>query len=678
MTSRLSRLLHGLLAVGALAAAAAVPLPASADEYAPVARSRAPAEDPDGARVIVKYRSEGTLMRAQSAAAGRGAAVRPQHAAALSQRLGVRLTDGRVIDRHMQAVFARGLTSAELAARLAADPDVEFAVPSLRRYPHNVPNDPYFSAGQTAITPAVGQWYLRAPDAAAPAAIDAAGAWDVTFGSPGITVAVLDTGVRFEHPDLAGKLWPGYDFVSRLGGSNDGNGRDADASDPGDAVAAGECSAGEAAQTSSWHGTEVAGLIGAATNNAIGMAGVGRNVMVLPVRVLGKCGGFDDDIIAGMLWAAGLTIDPVANPHPARVLNLSLGSTGTCTDGRTAAYRSAFAQLAAAGVTVVVSAGNGNGLAVDVPANCAGVIAVGGVRHTGTKVGYSNVGPEVALTAPAGNCVNTSGSCLYALLTTTNAGTSTPGASIYSDGGSRATLGTSFSAPLVAGSAALLLSVNPSLTPAQVKSALQASARPFPTTGAAAGTPVCRAPSAVEQTECYCTMSTCGAGLLDARAAAFAVAGSALPVPVATATAAGAALPSDGVVAGTAVLLDGSASRAAGGAAIVGYQWTVVSGNALVTALTPDPASPAKVTLQTSPTGSGGVVAVALTVTDSNGIRQTASTLITVQAAAGSGGSSASSGGGGGALGAGWLGGVALAVAALAALRRREAGGCIA
>ncbi len=513
-----------------LAAAAAVMIASAApaaNERGPQRHPAAPAaEDAQAARVIVKYRADSRLMRAlavaprgapsaaASAAPSATATARPQHAASLAARLSLPLVDGPVLGGRTQALRSVGLSSSQLAARLAAQPDVEWAVPDLRRRLTAVPNDPYFGAGQASITPSAGQWYLRAPDSTFVSAVNAVGAWDVTPGSPSITVAVLDTGVRPNHPDLVGKLHPGRDFIVDRVTANDGGGRDPDPSDPGDWTDFGECSGGEAAQPSSWHGTQVAGLVGAATDNAVGMAGAGRNVMVLPVRVLGRCGGYDSDIIAGMRWAAGLSSDPVFNLHPARVVNLSLGSPGACL----ASYADAVAELAAAGVTVVAAVGNDTGTAVGVPANCPGAIAVAGVRHSGTKVGYSSLGPESAIAAPAGNCVNLTGACLYPLLTTTNSGSTAPGADTYSDSND-ATLGTSFASPIVAGTVALMLSANPSLTPAQVRTALQATARPFPSTGAEPDVVTCRAPDATEQIECYCTIGTCGAGLLDAAAA---------------------------------------------------------------------------------------------------------------------------------------------------------------
>ena len=490
------------------------PLGAAASaERGPARRVAAPtAEDASLARVIVKYRSDSALMRPQ--VAGREAPL-PQHAATLARRLSLPLADGRVLGSRTQALRGTGLSSTQLVRRLAAQSDVEWAVPDRRRHWYAVPSDPYYPGGQTTITPTVGQWYLRAPDSTLVSAINAAGAWDLGIGSASITVAVIDTGVRFDHPDLATKLYPGYDFIADRSTANDGGGRDSDASDPGDWTSDNFCGDGGAAEDSSWHGTQVSGLIAAARNNGQGIAGVGGNVMLLPVRVLGRCGGYDSDIIAGMRWAAGVSSLPVSNPHPARVLNMSLGGSGSCD----ASYRDVVNEITAAGVTIVAAAGNDTGHAVGVPANCLGVIAVAGVRHLGSKVGYSSIGPEVTIAAPAGNCVNieSNAPCLYPLMSTTNLGTTGPGANGYTDS-FKSTLGTSFSSPLVAGTAALMLSINPSLTPAQVRAALKAGSRRFPTSGADAGTLACAAPSTADQLECYCTTTTCGAGLLDAAA----------------------------------------------------------------------------------------------------------------------------------------------------------------
>ncbi len=512
----------------------------------PVSQTRAQSAAADeSARVIVKYKADSPLLRKDLPTA---AAQRADQAAALGKRVRVALRTGAGVAERTQVVFATGMTSEELAQRLAAESDIEYAVPDRRRRHAAAPNDPLYLAGPavagTTGGPAVGQWYLRAPTGDVQSSINVEPAWDASAGGASIVVAVIDTGVRFDHPDLqrvaaGGNLLPGYDMISDAPTANDGDGRDADASDPGDWLTLAEVQqrggafngCNTVAEDSSWHGTQTSALIGALTSNGIGMAGVGRNVRVLPVRVLGKCGGFDSDIIAAMLWAAGLVVPGVpANPNPARVLNLSLSGEGPCTS----AYIDAVARVNAVGAVVVAAAGNSTGHAVGTPASCAGVIAVAGLRHVGSKVGFSDLGPEIAISAPGGNCVNIGEGepCLYPILTAANSGLTVPvpdaaGGSIYTDS-FNVSLGTSFSAPLVAGTAALMLSAKPALTPAEVLATLRASARPFPTTGGSDSdgvpTPQCVAPRPVgspqvDQGECYCTTSTCGAGMLDAGAA---------------------------------------------------------------------------------------------------------------------------------------------------------------
>lgn len=608
---------------------------------APEAQAATPAVSaamPATARVIVKFKSDAPVLRRQalSADAETAAQTLADRAQALSQRTGLALKSGAAVSDRMQVVFAQGISSAQLAARLATESDVEYAVVDQRRRRFAVPNDPLYTA-VAGNGPASGQWYLRPPSVATPSGINAEGAWDVTTGTSSVVVAVLDTGVRFDHPDLAGKLHAGYDFIADVPTANDGNGRDADASDPGDWVTQAEVDQAGGpfedcdVEDSSWHGTQVGGIVGAATHNGIGMASVGRNVMVLPVRVLGKCGGYDSDIIAGMRWAAGLSVPGVpANPTPARVLNLSLGGEGAC-DGSNG-YRDAVTAVTAAGAVVVASAGNSAGHAVSLPANCSGVIGVTGLRHAGTKVGFSDLGPEVTISAPGGNCVNIGANdpCLFPILTTSNAGTTTPvaGSAIYTDSFD-ISVGTSFSAPLVAGAAALVLATAPSLLPAEVRDVLRNTARPFPTTGGdnGDGTPVpqCTAPQVdsngdpIDQLQCYCTTTTCGAGMLDVAAAVQAAATVAAPtVPLV----AGSANPS----VGTTVNLNGSAAQASTGRAVVTYQWSA-SNPSLVSFADPN----AAVTTLTAV--APGTMTVTLTVTDNIGVQTARSAPMTISAA---------------------------------------------
>jgi serine protease len=649
----------------------------------PLAQTAATTAPNTVARVIVKFRPESTLLRKQALSA---AGQHTVQATALGRRIGIALEAGRGLTDRSHVIIARGLSSHQLAARIAAESDVEYAVADERKRIGAAPNDPLYSSGP-AVTPtnggpAVGQWYLRPPPPAgsasaawgktAPAAINAEQAWDITTGSASIVVAVLDTGVRFDHPDLqGGNVLPGYDMVSAdsagvFTSANDGDGRDGDASDPGDFVTAGEAGTlGCDATNSSWHGTQTLGLIGAATNNGVGMASVGRSVRVMPVRVIGKCGGYDSDIQAGILWAAGIPVPGVPdNATPARVINMSLGGDAACAQS----YIDAIGQANVAGVVVVASAGNSTGHAVSSPGSCPGVIAVAALRHVGSKVGFSDIGPQITISAPGGNCVNTSSSaaCLYALITTSNKGTTTPmagppGAS-YTDAFDTS-LGTSFSSPLVAGTIGLMLSANPSLTPAQVKARLQSSARPFPTTGGTAGIPMCTAPApGVDQLECYCTTATCGAGMLDAHAAVQAVNGVLASISLTTTT------PTAGQDVG---LTANSALNP--GQSIASYAWTIL--NAGTTGATITSAANAE-SVVVAPTAAGSFV-IQLTTTDNTGFVSTATLsvaviappVVTPPAAVPA---PVSSGGGGGAIGIGWLLLLLAAVLSLALVSLRE------
>jgi len=433
-------------------------------------------------RLIVKLRDPRTA-RVQILSA--------DHLGSLNAAAGVTLEHFRPMSGGAHVLkLPRRMTLAEaqaIAAKLSADPGVEYAEPDRRMFQMLVPNDLLYA----------NQWHYKSPLTEVGGA-NLEGAWDVTIGDASVVVAVIDTGIVL-HGDIdPARLVQGYDFISDVNKANDGNGRDADPSDPGDWVAASECSPGSPAQNSSWHGTHVAGTIGAATNNSIGVAGINWTSKILPIRALGKCGGSESDVIDGARWAAGLSVPLVPNnANPAKVLNLSLGGPGACS----VAEQTAVNDIITAGAVVVVAAGNNNQDASGFsPANCNGVISVAAVNRSGGKASYSNFGPTVKIAAPGGeNTPSADG-----VLSTSNSGPTTP---VPSPGGDAYIYhaGTSMATPHVAGIASLMLSVNPTLTPSLVLSRIQATARAFPTsTGSVGGD---------------CTTATCGAGIIDATAA---------------------------------------------------------------------------------------------------------------------------------------------------------------
>ncbi|MGS0755162.1 S8 family peptidase [Roseateles sp. GG27B] len=525
---------------------------------APAAHATAALEET--ARVIVRFKPTADSVRAKALSMTADAAtaqdVAQTRATALGLRTGLntRLSQGLKaqlsLDSRTHVITASGINSAALVQRLVLDSEVELVVVDQRRRHTLAPNDPFYATAAPS-GPTVGQWYLKTASSVpgeVVSSINAPSAWDITIGTSNIVVAVLDTGVRKDHPDLAAQFVGGYDMISNAATSGKGSlGRNSDASDPGDYVTQADITGGTLGSgcdatdisNSSWHGTRVSGLIAAASNNGRGMAGVAWGVKILPVRVLGKCGGYDSDIMDGMKWAAGIAVAGLpTNPNPAKVLNLSLGGTSTCDAidkaGRPlvgALYRDTINQVIAKGATVVVAAGNSEGQAVGLPGNCPGVITVTGLRHVGSKVGFSSVGPEVSIAAPGGNCVNLSGACLYPMFSTTNSGITTPVLIDDAYTNNSASVGTSFSTPIVAGTVALMLSVRPSMTSTEVTAMLQKTARPFVTTGGSAAIPQCVAPSStVTQDECYCTTSTCGAGMLDAGAAVAAALAANVPI----------------------------------------------------------------------------------------------------------------------------------------------------
>ncbi len=512
-------------------------------------------------------------------------------------------------------------------------------------------------------------------------------------------VAVIDTGIITAHPDLAGKLLPGYDFVSCDQGNttgtatcsasgsaatyyfaNDGQGWHADAADPGDWISTADTqlavfqNAGcTTTATSSWHGTKVAGIIGAVTNNGIGIAGIAPATMLLPIRAIGVCTGRVSDMAAAITWAYGGSVSGVpVNPNPANIINLSLGAATACSSTEQGAISAAIA----ANVLVVAAAGNAGG-PVNAPANCSGVVSVAGIREAGTKVGYSSLSSSaaaVSIAAPAGNCVNLGATqpCERSIETTTDAGSTTPSATpgfytyallnpSYLNGGGNAdnaaNVGTSFASPMVAGVAALMLADTPGMTPSQLIARLQSSALAFPSSSSTTSTQCVLASTTTDSngnytdtsqnTECVCTTATCGAGMVNAAAAVAAASG--IFVQITTSSTTG--------TPGDHISLNGSGSTPATGDTIVSWQWTTIPSTSNQIA---NPNSP-EATLVVPSFRS---IQVKLTIVDSGG--HTASGTVTIQSAFGA------------ATGAGSFGSELLILAALTAavLGRRRHESC--
>jgi serine protease len=632
----IARLLF-VLACGGSVWLTTTPARAAVPEWNPV-RTHPVQLGPEASRLVVGFRATASnsvvkavkpRMRAQSIKIVQ-AMTSAADVAGLAQRAGLGVARSRQMTPSVHVLFLQktlyGADVTTVLKKLRTDPAVQFADVDQRRYAHSVPDDPLFvpTAGTSG-----GQWFMQTPSAAIItaggiatqdlSATDAVSAWTITTGSSGTVIADVDTGVRFDHPDLlragfdssqagfGGRLLPGYDFVDQdynpntaaaLGTfliANDGDGWDPDPSDPGDWINRTDQqdtllfpTATCAVQDSSWHGTRVVGVLGALTNNGIGVAGMTWNPYILPVRALGKCGGYDSDIIAGMQWAAGVPLSGVPdNPYPADIINLSLGGSGACPS----AYQTVIDTLATMGVLVVVSAGNESG-PVDAPGNCSGVLAVAGLRNAGTKVGYSSFGPEVAVAAPAGNCVTSSGGCFRPIDTTVNSGLTTPGANGYTDQ-LNANLGTSFSAPIVSGIAALMRAVNANLTPAQLISRIKSSATAFPANTGTPPLPVCPNVDSVSG-ECSCVPGQCGAGMVNALSAVNAALN-----PIATISA-----------GGSNTVFDAGGSAAACSQTIASYAWTASGGVSITSG-----ANASKVTVAS--TGSAGTLM--LRVTDAAG-----------------------------------------------------------
>jgi len=337
-------------------------------------------------RVLVKFKAGTTragIDRATAAAGGRS----------------LRLIPG--IDVQILRV-ASGQESAALRA-LRSSRHVAYAELDGSAAATATTNDPYYmSQATTSLTQ-----------------VHAQSAWDMTTGAPGLVVAVVDSGVS-AHPDLAGKLLSGWDYVNNDGDPTDDNG----------------------------HGTMVAGIIGAATNNSTGIAGLCWGCKILPVKVLdASASGSYANIASGITYAAD---------HGAKVINLSLGGSTASTT-----LQNAVDYATSKGALVVAASGNQGCNCVLYPAAYANAVAVGSVDGTNTKYSYSNYGPSLDLVAPGTN---------WATSSTTQSG--------YAGFS-----GTSSATPVVAAAAALVLSEKPSLTPSGVAALLESSADDLGSTG---------------------------------------------------------------------------------------------------------------------------------------------------------------------------------------------------
>ncbi|OQX02423.1 MAG: hypothetical protein BWK73_42790 [Thiothrix lacustris] len=370
------------------------------------------------------------------------------------------------------------------------------------------------------------------------------------------------------------------------------DGRDSDPSDAGDWISSEDIATSQfstcSLHNSSWHGTHVAGTIGAVSNNAIGVTGVDWNSRVLVARAMGKCGGYLSDISDAIRWAAGETVNGVTNPTPAHVINLSLGGTGACG----ATYQDAINAATARGTTVVSTAGNTSTDASNHrPANCQNVIAVTALAQTGGKADFANSGTVVDIAAP--------GVSIYSTL---DGGKTTP----LNDNAYASYKGSSMAAPQVSGVLALMLAANEHLTDGSIPAAarpglleqkLKAASRTFPT-----------------GTGSDCTDATCGAGALDAYRAVMAV----KTPPVANAGS------NQSVSSGASVTLHGNGTDNTPGGAIAQYRWEQTAGTPVTLSdrsnATPTFIAPAE----------AGTLAFRLTVTNNVGLSSSSYSNVTV------------------------------------------------
>lgn len=445
-------------------------------------------------RLVVRFREPAAAAKSTTSIG------REQAALALSRRALLPLAHVRLAGAGRDHVLSMpqefdAAQARAVARRLATDRDVESVSIDWRVWPAQagpaLPDDPQAAA----------QWPIAAPALGAfgPGSARFVPAWQLATGR-NVTVAIIDTGI-VPHTDLAGRIVGGYDFIDDPAVAADGNRRDADFTDPGDGCLSGSAGCPVGGRASSWHGTMVAGLIGAIRGNGRAVTGAAPDAALLVVRALGRSGGWSSDIADAIRWSAGLPVAGVpTNLRPARVLNLSLGtrsSVSSCEPTMADAVR-----LARASGSVIVAAAGNEGASgtyaggMGMPANCDGVIAVAAHNRAGDLATYSNWSSRVTLTAPGGGCGRTDPGCTYgeSATTTGNAGSITAGAESVTGFN-----GTSAAAPHVSAAAALVLEAAPTLAPDGVASLLVSSAAAPP-----AGT------------WCVLNPTRCGAGMLDA------------------------------------------------------------------------------------------------------------------------------------------------------------------